>query len=184
VTDIVNAIRAEQAAEQEAAADALKKEKARASDAERQKRERAARAEQSGQTPERVAQHRAGVGKRPKPELRASALSTPITSKWAGLPCSETPVEFIRRKQAERERPLMQPALIVTPTMQRAICPEGDGYDRQDIEQLAIHLHEDLGCPSADILDALLAAKPGVTYLATATPDFRLVPQPHAEPVE
>ena len=70
----------------------------------------------------------------------------------------------------------MQPTLIVALTMQRTIWPEGDGYDRQDIEQLAIHLHEDLGCPSADILNALLAAKPGVSYLATATPDFRLVP--------
>ena len=177
VTDIVRAIRAEQAAEQAAAADALKREKARAADAERRKRERtAARAEQSGQTPERVAQHRAGVGTRPKPELRASALSTPVTSRWAGLPRSETQVDFIRRKQAERELPLMQPTLIVTPTMQRTIWPEGDGYDRQDIEQLAIHLHEDLGCPSADILNALLAAKPGVSYLATARPDFRLVP--------
>ncbi len=68
---------------------------------------------------------------------------------------------------------------------QRTIWPEGDGYDRQDIEQLAIHLQEDMGCPSADILNALLAAKPGVTYLATARPDFRLDPQPkHAEPVE
>ena len=177
VTDIVRAIRAEQAAEQAAAADALKKEKARAADAERRKRERtAARAEQSGQTPERVAQHRAGVATLPKPELRASALSTPVTSRWAGLPRSETQVDFIRRKQAERELPLMQPTLIVTPTMQQTIWPEGDGYDRQDIEQLAIHLHEDLGCPSADILNALLAAKPGVSYLATARPDFRLVP--------
>ena len=141
------------------------------------KRERAAaRAGQSGQTPERVAQHRAGVGKRPKPELRASAPSTLVSSRWAGLPRSETQVEFIRGKQAERELPLMQPTLIVTPTMQRTIWPEGDGYDRQDIEQLAIHLHEDLGCPSADILNALLAAKPGVSYLATTRPDFRLAP--------
>jgi hypothetical protein len=44
-----------------------------------------------------------------------------------------------------------------------------------DIEQLAIHLHEDLACPSADILNALLAAKPGVSYLATARPNFRPV---------
>jgi PAS domain S-box-containing protein len=161
---------------EDARSDMLEREKARAADAERRKRERTARAEQSGQTPERVAQHRAGVGTRPKPELRASALSTPVTSRWAGLPRSETQVDFIRRKQAERELPLMQPTLIVTPTMQRTIWPEGDGYDRQDIEQLAIHLHEDLGCPSADILNALLAAKPGVSYLATATPDFRLVP--------
>ena len=60
--------------------------------------------------------------------------------------------------------------------MTRQIWLEGDGYDRQDIEQLAIHLHENMGCPRADILDALLAAKPGVSYLATARPDFRLVP--------
>jgi len=177
VLDIVTAIRADQAAEQEAAADALKKEKARAADAERKKRERAAaRAEQSGQTHERVAQHGAGVGKRPKPKLRASAPSTLVTSRWAGLPRSETQAEFVRRKQAERELPLMQSTLIVAPTMQRTIWPEGDGYARQDIEQLAIHLHEDIGCPSADILNALLAAKPGVSYLATARPDFRLVP--------
>jgi len=71
----------------------------------------------------------------------------------------------------------MRPTLIVTPTMRRTIWPESnDGYDLQDIEQLATHLHEDLGCPSADILNARLAAKPGVSYLATARPDFRLVP--------
>jgi hypothetical protein len=52
----------------------------------------------------------------------------------------------------------MQPTLIATPTMQRTIWPEGDGYDRQNIDQPAIQLHEDLGCPSADILEVRHAA--------------------------
>ncbi len=135
----------------------------------------AERAAKQGSSPEMVERFR--TGGEPKKQRRVGSDGTTlVTSKGAGLPRSESHAEFMHRKQAEREIPVMRSTLIVAPTMQRTIWPEGDGYDRQDIEQLAIHLHEDMGCPSADILNALLAAKPGVSYLATARPDFRLVP--------
>jgi hypothetical protein len=175
ITAMVEERRAEVAAEAERAEAAVRESEQRAAERERKSRSRAAeRAAKQGSSPEMAERFRAAG--EPKKQGVGSDGSTLVTSKWAGLPHSETQAEFIRRKQAERELPVMQPTLIVAPTMQRAIWPEGDDYDRQDVEQLAIHLHEDLGCPSADILNALLAAKPGVSYLATARPDFRLVP--------
>jgi len=176
ITAKVEERRAEVAAETERAEVAVRESERRHAERERKSRSRAAeRAAKQSSSPEIVERFRT-AGEPKKQGRVGSDGSTIVTSKWAGLPRSETQAEFIRRKQAERELPLMQPTLIVTPTMQRTIWPEGDGYDRQDIEQLAVHLHEDLGCPSADILNALLAAKPGVSYLATARPDFRLAP--------
>jgi len=176
IAAMVEERRAEVAAEAKRAEAAVRESEQRAAERERKRRSRAAeRAAKQGPSPELV--KRIPTAGEPKKQGRVgSEESTLVTSKWAGLPRSETQAEFIRRKQAERELPLMQPTLIVAPTMQKMIWPEGDGYDRQDIEQLAIHLHEDLGCPSADILNALLAAKPGVNYRASARPDFRLVP--------
>ena len=172
IAAMVEERRAEVAAEAERAEAAVRESEQRAAERERKRRSRAAK---QGPSPELV--KRIPTAGEPKKQGRVgSEESTLVTSKWAGLPRSETQADFIRRKQAERELPLMQPTLIVAPTMQKMIWPEGDGYDRQDIEQLAIHLHEDLGCPSADILNALLAAKPGVNYRASARPDFRLVP--------
>ena len=172
IAAMVEERRAEVAAEAKRAEAAVRESEQRAAERERKRRSRAAK---QGPSPELV--KRIPTAGEPKKQGRVgSEESTLVTSKWAGLPRSETQAEFIRRKQAERELPLMQPTLIVAPTMQKMIWPEGDGYDRQDIEQLAIHLHEDLGCPSADILNALLAAKPGVNYRASARPDFRLVP--------
>ena len=176
ITAMVKERRAEVAAEAKRAEAAVRESERRAAERERKSRSRAAeRAAKQGSSPEMAERFRA-AGEPKKQGRVGSEESTLVTSKWAGLGRSETQAEFIRRKQAERELPVMQPTLIVAPTMQRAIWPEGDDYDRQDIEQLAIHLHEDMGCPSADILDALLAAKPGVSYRATARPDFRLLP--------
>jgi hypothetical protein len=176
IAAMVEERRAEVAAVAKRAEAALRESEARAAERERKRRSRAAeRAAKQGSSGELV--ERIPTAREPKKQGRAgSEESTLVTSKWAGLPPSETQADFIRRKQAERELPLMQPTLIVTPTMQRTIWLEGDGYDHDDIEQLAIHLHEDMGCPGADILDALLAAKPGLSYRATARPDFRLVP--------
>ena len=172
IAAMVEERRAEVAAEAKRAEAAVRESERRAAERERKRRSRAAK---QGPSPELV--KRIPTAGEPKKQGRVgSEESTLVTSKWAGLPRSETQAEFIRRKQAEREPLLVRPTLIVAPRMQKMIWPEGDGYDRQDIEQLAIHLHEDLGCPSADILNALLAAKPGVNYRASARPDFRLVP--------
>ncbi len=97
----------------------------------------AERAAKQGSSPEMVERFR--TAGEPKKQRRVGAEgSTLVTPKWAGLPRSESQAEFIRRKQAEREIPVMRSTLIVAPTMQRSIWPESnDGYDRQDIEQLA-----------------------------------------------
>jgi len=124
--------RAEVAAVAERAEAAVRESEQRAAERERKSRSRAAkRAAKQGSSPEMVERFRT-AGEPKKQRRVGSDGSTLVTSKWAGLPRSDMQAEFISRKQAERELPVMQPTLIVTPTMQRTIWPEGDGYDRQD----------------------------------------------------
>ena len=172
IVAMVEERRAEVAAEAKRAEAAVRESERGAAERERKRRSRAAK---QGSSPEMV--ERLRTAGEPKKQGRVgSEESTRCHFQVGGAPPFETPADFIRRKQAERELPLMQPTLIVTLTMQRTIWPRRRRYERQDIEQLAIHLHG-LGCPRRrHPRRAAEPRSPASATLAIARPDFRLVP--------